>query len=128
MKPPGVADLLGRVEFVVVPPWNTDTAAYDRLIQSVGAQLHCIVAIANNGHYSDCRAWAPKRARWECDLRRLVERDLNTAVSVVLPLHGLRHARLNPRGELSKKGARKDPLSPDDSFPMPPYWPNSRRE
>lgn len=84
-----VADLLGRVQLVLCPAWNPDTASYDHLIQSVGFQLHAVIAIANNGHYSDCRAWAPRTERWERDLCRLIERDVNNVVSVDVPLASL---------------------------------------
>jgi len=85
-----VADLLGRVELVLVPSWNTDTASYDHLIQSVGMHLHAVIAVANNGHYSDCRAWAPRQLRWQRDLCRLIERDVNSIVTVDVPLGSLR--------------------------------------
>ncbi len=81
-----VADLLGRVDVVLCPAWNIDTASYDHLIQSAGFQLHSIIAIANNGHYSDCRAWAPRSERWERDLCRLIERDVDDIVHVDIPL------------------------------------------
>lgn len=84
-----VSDLLGRVNLVLCPSWNTDTASYDHLIQSVGFQLHSIIAIANNGHYSDCRAWAPRSERWKRDLCRLIERDVDDVVHVDIPLSEL---------------------------------------
>ncbi len=84
-----VADLLGRVNVVLCPAWNTDTASYDHLVQSVGFMLHSIIAIANNGHYSDCRAWAPRKERWERDLCRLIERDVNDIVYADIPLESL---------------------------------------
>jgi hypothetical protein len=84
-----VADLLGRAQLILCPAWNPDTASYDHLIQSVGFQLHAIIAIANNGHYSDCRAWAPRTERWERDLCRLIERDANEIVYFDAPLSSL---------------------------------------
>lgn len=81
-----VADLLGRADVVLCPAWNTDTSSYDHLIQSAGFQLHAIIAIANNGHYSDCRAWAPREKRWQRDLCRLIERDVDDIVYVDIPL------------------------------------------
>lgn len=84
-----VADLLGRVQVVLCPAWNPDTASYDHLIQSVGFQLHSVIAIANNGHYSDCRAWAPRTERWERDVCRLIARDVNDVVYVDVPLASL---------------------------------------
>lgn len=107
-----VADLLGRVNLVLCPAWNTDTASYDHLVQSVGFQLHSIIAIANNGHYSDCRAWAPRSERWERDLCRLIERDVDDIVYVDIPLADL-VAFHSGRVE---KGWR----------PLPPDWPVDR--
>lgn len=106
-----VADLLGRADLVVCPAWNRDTSSYDHLIQSVGFQLHAIIAVANNGHYSDCRAWAPRKERWERDLCRLIERDVNDVVYVDVPLSSLEafHASRGP--------------SPSRWRPLPPDWP-----
>ena len=89
-----VADLLTRVELVVVPAWNRDTASFEHLIQSAGLQLHAIVALANNGIYSDCRAWAPRNVRWERDLCRLIERGRDATVSVRIPLLSLQRFHL----------------------------------
>jgi len=104
-----VADLLGRVDVVLCPAWNPDTSSYDHLIQSAGFQLHSIIAIANNGHYSDCRAWAPRSERWERDLCRLIARDADDVVYVDIPLEELvSFHKGNP-----VKGWR----------PLPPDWP-----
>ena len=107
-----IADLLGRVELVLCPAWNRDTSSYDHLIQSAGFQLHAIIAIANNGHYSDCRSWAPREVRWERDLCRLIERDVDDVVYVDIPLTSLAafHAA---RGSGIGSGWR----------PLPPDWP-----
>ncbi|AUX29546.1 MULTISPECIES: RNA-directed DNA polymerase [Sorangium] len=104
-----VADLLGRVDVVLCPAWNRDTSSYDHLVQSVGFQLHSIIAIANNGHYSDCRAWAPRSERWERDLCRLIERDVDDVVHVDIPLAEL--VAFHKGSPL--KGWR----------PLPPDWP-----
>lgn len=116
-----IADLLGRVELVLVPSWNPDTASYDHLIQSVGMHLNAIVAVANNGHYSDCRAWAPKTVRWRRDLCRLVERDTDSVVSVEIPLASLRKFRATG-GPLASREAKDDP----PWRPLPPHWPGER--
>ena len=108
-----IADLLGRAELVLCPAWNTDTASYDHLIQSVGLQLHAVIAVANNGHYSDCRAWAPKSERWARDLCRLIERDVDDIVHVSLPLARLM-AFHQSAGEEQPKPEWK---------PLPPGWP-----
>jgi hypothetical protein len=104
-----VADLLGRVDVVLCPAWNSDTSSYDHLIQSAGFQLHSIIAIANNGHYSDCRAWAPRSERWERDLCRLIERDVDDIVHVDIPLAAL----VAFHSGRPVKGWR----------PLPPDWP-----
>ena len=115
-----ISDLVGRVEVVAVPSWNRDTASYDHLIQSAGVQLHSIIAVANNGHYSDCRAWAPMTARWQRDLCRLIERDENTVVFVDLPLAALRAFREeNGLGQRNPGQRREEP----EWRPLPPFWP-----
>jgi hypothetical protein len=136
-----VADLLGRVNVVLCPAWNTDTASYDHLIQSVGFELHSIIAIANNGHYSDCRAWAPRTTRWERDLCRLIERGVNDVVHVDIPLASLvsfhggskqakdKYARLREalnRRDLKAARAALKKLTdeqPGAWRPLPPDWP-----
>ena len=104
-----VADLLGRVNLVLCPAWNIDTSSYDHLIQSVGFQLHSVIAIANNGHYSDCRAWAPRKVRWERDLCRLIERHSDDVVHVDIPLAQL--------------VAVHEGVSNEKWRPLPPDWP-----
>jgi hypothetical protein len=110
-----VADLLGRVELVLVPAWNRDTSSYDHLIQTAGFQLHAVIALANNGHYSDCRAWAPRRERFERDLCRLIERDSNEIVQFIAPLKSLQAFQ---GLHTAPKGA--------DWRPLPPNWPPHR--
>ncbi len=111
------ADLLGRSELILVPSWNTDTSSYDHLIQSVALQLHAVVAVANNGHFSDCRAWAPRSARWERELCRLIQRDVDDVVFVTIPIGSLRafHAGV------SSVKIRKVPVA--EWRPLPPDWP-----
>ena len=104
-----VADLLNRVEVVLVPAWNVDISSYDHLIQTVGVHLHGIIGIANNGEYSDCRVWAPRRQRFERELCRLISRGANEIVSVRLPLADLRSFR---------SGVEKN----DNWRPLPPDW------
>ncbi len=118
-----VADLLGRAELVVCPAWNTDTSSYDHLVQSVGFQLHAILGIANNGHYSDCRAWAPRAERWARDLCRLIERDVDDIVYVDLPLRSLIafHQATAPSG-LPEGTRGTEPRRPEWR-PLPPDWP-----
>ena len=124
IEPQIVSDLLGRVEIVAVPSWNPDTSSYDHLIQSAGLQLHSIIAVANNGTYSDCRAWAPKSERWKRDLCRLIERNENDVVFAEIPLLSLRAFRgVNGPG-IRQKDLEKNP----EWKPLPPYWPRADGE
>jgi hypothetical protein len=84
-----ISELIGT-ELIIAPSWNKDTSSYDHLIQSVSLQTHSIVGIANNGDYSDCRAWAPYRERWRRDLCRLIQREDNDVIWVDLPIQELR--------------------------------------
>ncbi|WP_165831544.1 RNA-directed DNA polymerase [Abyssibacter profundi] len=114
-----VSELLGRANLVLCPAWNRDTASYDHLIQTVGFQLHAIIAVANNGHYSDCRAWAPRFKRWERDLCRQIERDVSDVVFVDLPLESL--------VKFHASADRATTVLQDSSItgwrPLPPDWP-----
>ena len=67
------------------------------------------MAIANNGQYSDCRAWAPRSERWERDLCRLIERGIDDVVPVDIPLRSL----VAFHAGNAAKGWR----------PLPPDWP-----
>lgn len=107
-----VADLLGRVELVLVPAWNKDTASYDHLIQSVGLQLNAVVAVANNGEFSDCRAWAPRYRRWARDLCRVIARGEDEITYVDVPLAELRAFRASGGVTPPKKWRA-----------LPPEWP-----
>jgi len=112
-----VADLLGRAELLICPAWNQDTASYDHLIQSVGLQLHAIVAVANNGHFSDCRVWAPRAKAWERSLCRLIDRDEDSIVQVSLPMRSLIEFH-ESRGSALEASREKS-----DWRPLPPNWP-----
>ena len=116
-----VADLLGRAELILCPAWNPDTASYDHLVQSVGFQLHAIVAVANNGHYSDCRAWAPLSVRWKRDLCRLIERDVDDIVQVRLPMRSLIEFH-----DVGRTSAKTDDAK-QEWRPLPPNWPQRVR-
>ena len=109
-----ISNLYRRVEVVAVPAWNKDTASYDHLIQSAGLQLNAILAVANNGRYSDCRAWAPLKVRWQRDLCRLIERDRNRVISVKIPLASLRAWRKS-----ALTGGQSNDL---EWRPLPPDW------
>lgn len=118
-----VADLLGRADVVLCPAWNQDTSSYDHLIQSAGFQLHSIIAIANNGHYSDCRAWAPRSVRWQRDLCRLIERDVDDVVHVDIPLSSLVAFHTGTRRATSPATTTGGKAATQEWRPLPPDWP-----
>jgi hypothetical protein len=112
-----VSTLRSRAEVVIVPAWNQDTGSYSHLVQSTGLTLGAIVAVANNGEFSDCRAWAPRQNAWERELCRLVEPRGESVVSAQLPLQELRRHRAGntPKDPPSKPRPRPrwKPLPPD---------------
>jgi hypothetical protein len=114
-----VATLRDRVELVLVPAWNQDTTSYDHLVQATGLSLGAVVAVANNGDFSDCRAWAPRTNAWERDLCRLVEPRQQSVVSVRVPLGELRthHAGKTPVHPPPKRRESKPKWKP-----LPPDW------
>lgn len=115
-----VADLLGRVELVLVPSWNVDTSSWEHLIQTAGLQLHAIMGVANNGQFSDCRAWAPRFERWERDLCRLIERHEDDIVYVDLPLRSLRSFHSSP--VIGQVGESQKNANTPKWKPLPPDW------
>ena len=119
-----ISDLVGRVELVAVPSWNQDTASYDHLIQSAGVQLNAIIAVANNGEFSDCRAWAPMTDRWRRDLCRLIERDEDDIVFADIPLASLRAFRRTALSGLRRATAVGRTEERPEWRPLPPYWPS----
>lgn len=111
-----VGQLVGRTEILVVPAWNRDTGSYDHLVQSLGLQLNSFVVVANNGSYSDCRVWAPRRERWEREYCRLIQRSGREIVYVDIPIGDLRQFRRDSIASAldAVKGTWK---------PLPPNWP-----
>ena len=102
-----INDLKRRVELILCPAWNRDLGSYEHVIQSVGLKTNSIVAISNNGVYSDCRAWAPFTKSHQRTLARLHQQGSNSVAWVKLPLQELRKFR---------QGASKE------FKPLPPDW------
>lgn len=50
--------------------------------------MHCFVALANNGSFSDCRIRAPMAVRWLRDIARLINRNANDVLRVDLETVG----------------------------------------
>lgn len=110
-----VADLAGRVELVIVPASNQDTATFDEAIRGAGRLMHSYVALANNRRFSDSRVWAPEKPRWREEAVRVVDREGDAVVRVTLPLGSLRRYH---EWQLSVT-----PGSKREWHPLPPGWP-----
>lgn len=116
------AQLLKKVDLVLVPAWNQDTSSFESLVHSTSLELHCFVAVANNGLFSDCRIRGPYAEPWQRDACRLISRGENEVVFADLPIDALREYRQDPSGYVPDKNnpARRPkwkPAPPDDSWP-----------
>jgi predicted amidohydrolase len=90
------AELLGRVDLVLVPSWNQDATSFEYFIHSSTLELHSFVAVANNGIFSDCRARGPYADLWQREVCRLIARGENEIVVADLPIDLLREYRSSP--------------------------------
>lgn len=84
------ATLLGRIDILIVPAWNTDTATFDHTVQTAANDLHCFTAVANNARYSDCRVQLPAAKRYLRDACRLISRDDDSVIAVAVSADALR--------------------------------------
>lgn len=110
------AALVGRVDLLLVPSWNPDTTTFDHTVQTTANDVHCYVAIANNAEYSDCRVQSPSDERYMRDVCRLICRDKDETLSVLLNFAALRRFQraslANPKLDL--KGFK--PIPPEFDF------------
>jgi predicted amidohydrolase len=105
------AALMGRVDLLLVPSWNTDTATFDHTIQTTANDVHCYVAIANNAMYSDCRVHCPSDERYKRDVCRLICRGQDETISA--------HLDFDPLRNFQRRSA--DPTADPKGFkPVPP--------
>jgi hypothetical protein len=105
------AAIMGRVDLLLVPSWNPDTATFDHTIQTTANDVHCYVAIANNAEFSDCRVHCPSDTRWKRDVCRLICRRQDLTISSDLTFDALRAFQL----------ASRDPRADPKGYkPVPP--------
>ena len=90
------ARLLGRVDLVLVPAWNSDTTSFEYLIHSSALELHSFVAVANNGIFSDCRIRGPYGEPWQREVSRLIARQANETIVADIPIGRLLEYRADP--------------------------------
>lgn len=110
-----LADMMGRVELLVVPAWNEDTGSFDYVANAAaGLLVHAFVCIANNAKGSDTRVVAPiKDPRYEREWCRVVHRGECRAIWAELPVADLRSFHDgHPIASGSKRRFR----------PLPPGW------
>lgn len=108
--------LLGRIDLLVVPAWNTDTATFDHTLQTTANDLHCYAAVANNAEYSDCRVQSPSDKRHERDACRLISRKESTVIAVLVSANALREFQLTSLVNPSADPSGFKPLPPGYEF------------
>jgi hypothetical protein len=110
------AALRGRIDLLIVPSWNQDTATFDHTVQTTANDLHAFVAVANNSLYSDCRIQVPSDERHLRDACRLICRTQAMTIASTVSASALRDFQLasikNPLGK--RKGFK--PLPPGYEF------------
>lgn len=105
------AAIMGRIDLLLVPSWNRDTATFDHTVQTTANDVHCYVAIANTAEYSDCRVHCPSDERWKRDVCRLICRGQDETIWTDLDFGPLRDFQL----------ASNDPSATPKGFkPVPP--------
>jgi hypothetical protein len=101
------ARLLGRIDLLLVPCWNPDTATFEHELKTTAYDLHCYGALANNGLYSDCRIQVPARERHERDVCRLILRGTAESIAVRIDASSLRQFQIksldDPQLDLKKE-------------------------
>lgn len=108
------ASLIGRIDLLLVPCWNPDIATFDHELQTAAYDLHCFVAITNNGNYSDCRIQVPAGKRVLRDLCRLISRNRANAIAAVIEPEKLRQFQRSSLWNFLYKS--------DDFMPLPPNY------
>lgn len=98
------AQLLGRVNLVLVPAWNPDIPSFEYLVHSSALELHSFIAVANNGVFSDCRVRGPYAETWQREVCRLIARNEDETVVADLPIGRLLEYRVDP-GEYDRRRA-----------------------
>jgi hypothetical protein len=104
------SELLGSVDLVLVPAWNSDTTSFEYLVHSAPLELHSFIAVANNGIFSDCRIRAPYSETWQREVCRLIARNGNEAIVADLAIGDLRAFQRDSEGYPAKK--RWKPVPP----------------
>jgi len=110
------AALLGRIDLLLVPCWNPDTATFEHELKTSAYDLHCYGVLANNGLYSDCRVQVPAKERFERDVCRLILPGVSESIAVRIDVSQLRQFQMkslaNPKLDLKK----------EQFMPLPPSY------
>lgn len=110
------AELLGRIDLLVVPAWNQDTATFDHTIQTAANDLHCYAAVVNNALFSDSRLQVPSDKRYLRDAARLISRSEDGSITVAVSADELRKFQLASLADPTLKLAGFKPLPPGYEF------------
>jgi hypothetical protein len=110
------AELLGRIDLLVVPAWNQDTATFDHTVQTTANDLHCYTAVVNNALFSDCRVQVPSDERYLRDACRLISRADDGTIAVAVSADSLRKFQLASLADPTVKLPGFKPLPPGYQF------------
>lgn len=113
------AELLGRIDLLVVPAWNQDTATFDHTVQTTANDLHCYTAVVNNALFSDCRVQVPSDERYLRDACRLISRADDGTIAVAVSADALRKFQLASIADPTLKLKGFKPLPPGYQFRRP---------
>jgi hypothetical protein len=108
--------LLGRIDLLLVPCWNSDTATFEHELKTTAYDLHCYGALANNGLYSDCRIQVPAKERYQRDVCRLILPGVAETIAARIDVNQLRQFQLKSLGN------PKLDLRREDFMPLPPSY------
>jgi hypothetical protein len=111
--------LRGRIDVLLVPSWNPDTATFDHTVQTTANDLHCYSAIANNARFSDCRVQTPAYKQYERDACRLICRDEVDTVSCALDVEKLRAFQRRSVDSVNVDSKEFKPIPPGFQYRRP---------
>ena len=111
------AELLGKIDLLLVPAWNLDTSTFEHMVQTTAMDLHAFVGLANNANYSDCRVRVPAKDHFRRDIARLIAPGQNECISVDIDVRRLRKFQL----EFEKTGLAGLGANPEFK-PLPPGY------
>lgn len=84
------AELRGKVDLLVVPAWNKDTATYESLVNASAYDIHAYIALCNSREYGDSILRAPAKEPYRRDAIRIKGGDSDFFVVGTIDIRQLR--------------------------------------